>query len=127
MSSSFPSSALSSSGSGSVGGAASSTRKRGSDDTYIDRDETSSEYSSKRSRNGDGSAINTSRYQAAPSAVLHARSLPTFTTENELINLLAPFGNVRAVFITQHNHQAFIQVRKEREKTGEEKREERRE
>lgn len=97
-----------------------SSRKRGNEEEALD--ESSSDFSSKRARNPEGVPINTSgvrgqpgSYQSQgnpPGLVLHVRSLPTFTSEEELIALLAPFAvqgsNTPAVvraFITQHNHQ----------------------
>lgn len=104
------------------------SRKRGNEESTLDA--SGSDFSSKRARNPDGHAVNTSagrgyaggdREKPPPSLVLHVRSLPTFTSEQELVALLAPFGPpangadgstgavVRA-FITQHNHQAFVQM-----------------
>jgi len=75
----------------------------------------------KRARNPDGQAVRVAsalpsgmegveRSRAAPSLVLHVRALPTFTTEQELRSLLTPFGPVTQALITQHNHQAFVQM-----------------
>lgn len=106
------------------------SRKRGNEEEALD--ESSSDFSSKRARNPEGVAINTSgargqpgSYQSQgnpPGLVLHVRSLPTFTSEEELIALLAPFAiqgsNTPAVvraFITQHNHQVRIPGLEKRE------------
>lgn len=97
-----------------------SSRKRVNEEEALD--ESGADFSSKRARNPEGVPINTSGARGQPGAyqsqgnppglVLHVRSLPTFTSEDELIALLAPFAvqgtNTPAVvkaFITQHNHQ----------------------
>jgi hypothetical protein len=96
------------------------SRKRGLDSS--EGDDGAMEDSNKRSRNPDGQAIHQGggrnfhgdRDKQGPSLVLHVRSLPTFTTEQELAAMLAPYGQgmpaVIKALITQHNHQAFVQV-----------------
>ena len=92
--------------------AALSSPTNGGDDSHgFDDDsyEVASESGSKRARaNVEGKPITTQVHP--PSRVLHVRSLPTFTTEQELCTLLKPYGTIERCFITHHNKQAFIQL-----------------
>lgn len=42
--------------------------------------------------------------------MLHIRGIPNFTTEAELIQLVAPFGEVSKVFVMSQKNQAFVQM-----------------
>jgi RNA recognition motif-containing protein len=44
------------------------------------------------------------------SKVLHVRGIPSYTTEQELTSLVAPFGVAEKVFILPQKHQAFVQM-----------------
>jgi RNA recognition motif-containing protein len=86
------------------------SRKRGLDESTSE--EVAEDGSTKRARNPDGHAINPVKGR---SQVLHVRSLPTFCTEQELIAMLAGYGDgitpaVTRALITQNNHQAFVQM-----------------
>lgn len=48
--------------------------------------------------------------QAQPSKVLHVRGLPAYTTESELVSVVAPFGLVQKVLLIPDKNQAFIQM-----------------
>lgn len=45
-----------------------------------------------------------------PSKVLHVRGLPPYTSDQELIALCQPFGNIIKTFILQEKHQGFVQM-----------------
>jgi polypyrimidine tract-binding protein 2 len=91
-----------------------SSRKRGID--QADGDD--GDGGNKRARNPEGQAVRVQEpmdgversNKAGASLVLHVRALPTFTTQEELLALLTPFGPVTNALITQHNHQAFVQM-----------------
>jgi RNA recognition motif-containing protein len=45
-----------------------------------------------------------------PSKVLHVRALPSYTTESELVSVVAPFGQVVKCLLLPDKNQAFIQM-----------------
>lgn len=50
------------------------------------------------------------RQKVGASKVLHVRGLPYYTTEAELVCLVAPFGQVVRTLILQDKNQAFVQM-----------------
>jgi len=50
------------------------------------------------------------RPRTTGSKVLHVRALPGYTTEQELVDLCKPFGNVTKVLLLQDKNQAFVEM-----------------
>lgn len=61
-------------------------------------------------RSSDENTPDTKRQKTSASKVLHVRSLPSTTTEAELANLLAPYGQIVKTFLMLEKGQAFVQM-----------------
>lgn len=60
-------------------------------------------------RAGDYADVKHSKF-GDPSKVLHVRGLPSYTTESELVSVVAPFGQVVKCLILPSKNQGFIQM-----------------
>jgi len=61
-------------------------------------------------RGADDLELDPKRQKMGPSKVLHCRNLPMYTTETELMQLVASFGRVVRTLVLHDKNQAFIQM-----------------
>lgn len=67
-------------------------------------------YSGMKRNAGDFADPNKRQKLGEPSKVLHVRGLPSYTTESELVSVVAPFGQVAKCLLLPDKNQGFIQM-----------------